>query len=153
MVILAVGTSACSFSDYGQNKLLQVAFATVDQGFSSGISDRRFIAVKTQKEWESLWREHKSVGSPGKGVPAIDLKQEMVIGVFSGEQRTGGYGIEITKIEADPAKNRLNIYFRETSPPPDSMVVQMLTQPYHIVKLKRVDFPVTFLPVSGAQGG
>jgi len=149
MVILAVGTGACSFSDYGQNKLLQVAFATVDQGFSSGMRDRRFITIKTQKEWEGLWREHKSVG-PSKEVPAIDLKQEMLIGVFSGEKRTGGYRIEITKIGEDLAKNQLNVYFRETGPPPDSLVVQMLTQPYHIVRLKRVDFPVVFVSVSGA---
>ena len=153
MAMLAVGVSACLFLDYGQNRLLQVAFATVDQGFSSGMRDRRFIAIKTQKEWESLWREHKSAGSPSKAVPAVDFKQEMLVGVFSGERSTGGYGIEITKIEEDLAKNQLNVYFRETGPPPGSMVVQMLTQPYHIVKLKRVDFPVVFVPVSGAPRG
>lgn len=153
MAVLAVGVGACLVSDYGQNRPLQVAFATVDQGFSSGMRERRFIVIKGQKEWESLWREHKSAGSPRKEVPAIDFKQEMLIGVFSGEKRTGGYRIEITKIEEDLAKNQLNVHFRETGPPPDSMVVQMLTRPYHIVKLKRVDFPVAFVPVSGAPRG
>ncbi|MBI3057773.1 MAG: protease complex subunit PrcB family protein [Deltaproteobacteria bacterium] len=153
MAMLAVGVGACSVSDYGQNRPLQVAFATVDEGFSSGMRERRFVVIKAQKEWESLWREHKSAGSPRKEVPAVDFKQEMLIGVFSGEKRTGGYRIEITKIEEDSSKNQLSVHFSETAPPPDSMAVQMLTQPYHIVKLKRVDSPVVFVPVSGSPRG
>jgi len=69
----------------------------------------------------------------------------MVIAVFSEEKRTGGYGIEITRVEENLEKGQMEVFFLETHPSPNSMVTQALTQPYHIVKLKKVDIPVVFI--------
>ena len=48
----------------------------------------------------------------------------------------------ITRVEED--SGNLNFYFLEARPPPNAMVMQALTQPYHIVKTKKVDLPVVF---------
>ncbi len=69
----------------------------------------------------------------------------MVIAVFSGEKRTGGYGIEITRVEENFEKGLLEVFFFETHSSPGSIVIQALTQPYHIVKLETVDIPVVFI--------
>jgi len=67
----------------------------------------------------------------------------MVAGVFSGEKSTGGYEVEITR--AERKDSRLYLYYLEKSPPPDAIVTQVLTQPYHLVKLPRDDARVVFV--------
>jgi PrcB C-terminal len=69
----------------------------------------------------------------------------MVLAVSSGEKATGGYGIEIAKIEALQPKRVLLITLVDSKPPADAITTQALTQPYHIVKLKRVDLEPTFV--------
>ena len=85
---------------------------------------------------------------PEQHVPRVDFIQEMVIAVFSGKKRTGGYGVDLTRIEENLEKGKLEVFFLETHPSPKSMVIQALTQPYAIVKLKKVDIPVVFISSS-----
>ncbi len=61
----------------------------------------------------------------------------MVIAVFQGNRSTGGYAVEITQIVEK--ENSVEVFAKETSPSPDSMVTQAFTQPYRIVKTKRGD--------------
>jgi hypothetical protein len=127
-----------------------LSFVTVDKGVRSGLSERRFVAVVTAKEWKDLWLAHKSGVSSGPQAPQVDFQEEMVVGVFSGEKRTGGYGIEIKRVELDAGKQVL-VLWAETSPAPGSMVMEALTQPYHIVKLKRLNLPVAFAPLGESR--
>ena len=60
-----------------------------------------------------------------------------------GERATGGYEIEITRVER--ADSQLRVYQRSRDPEPGAMVIQMLTQPYHVIKLPRHDGPLVFL--------
>ncbi len=72
----------------------------------------------------------------------------MIVAVFSGEKRTGGFEIEIARIEQAQAARRLRVSVRVTSPAPGAMRAQALTQPYHIVTLTKIDLPVVFYEVT-----
>lgn len=154
---LAIGIAAIFFlsgclparSFSANEPVTGVRHVTVEKGFSSGIRERRFLVIETEKDWEELWRLHRSRTGPGDKIPRVDFGQEMLVGVFAGEKRTGGYSIEIARVEKDPASHQLRVFFRDTSPPPGSVVIQALTQPYHIVKFRKVDFSVEFLPHQG----
>ena len=68
----------------------------------------------------------------------------MVIGVFSGEKPSGGFSIEIAEIML--METKITVFFDEISPKPEQPVTEALTQPSHIVKIKRVDnLPLTFI--------
>jgi len=135
-----------SSANSNKGKIISVSFFTIEKGFRSGIKERKFVAIRTEKEWADLWRLHEGPFSPEQHISLIDFKQEMVIAVFSGEKRTGGYGIEIRRVEENLEKSQLEVFFLETHPSPKSMLTQALTQPYHIVKLKKVDVPLVFIP-------
>jgi len=137
-----------SSADSNKEGIISVSFSTVDKGFRSGIKERELVIIKSEKEWGDLWRLHKGAFPPEQYIPRVDFKQEMIVGVFSGEKKTGGYGIEITKIEENRDKGELIVFFLETQPPPKAMVTQALTQPYHIVKIRRIDLLVKFVPES-----
>jgi hypothetical protein len=132
-----------SSADISSAAVVQVPFMTLDKGSRSGIRERKRVVVKTEREWEKLKRSHQASGSRTQ-IPSVDFEQEMVAAVFAGEKRTGGYGIEITKIEEDAQDRRLTVFFRENRPPPNAMLTQALTQPFHVVKLKKTTLKVVF---------
>ncbi|OGS44098.1 MAG: hypothetical protein A2539_00815 [Elusimicrobia bacterium RIFOXYD2_FULL_34_15] len=98
------------------------------QDTTSGIKEKKSLIIKTQQEWQKLWKEH----TDGlESIPEVDFNKNIVIGVFMGEQRTGGYGIQISQIEE--SQDTIYIQTIETVPASGSGVTKQLTQPYHIV--------------------
>lgn len=120
-------------------------FTTLGKGSQSGVRERKLVAIKSENDWKALWKAHASPSLPPKEPPLVDFQTEMIVAVFSGEKPTGGYSIEITRIEENPTKHTLEVLVRESKPPPGAMVIQALTQPYHIVKLTRTELAISFV--------
>jgi hypothetical protein len=146
LIFMLVGEAEVISSSAGSNKegIILLSFSTIDKGFLSPIKERKLVILKSEKEWGDLWRLHKGAFLPKQPIPSVNFKQDMIVAVFSGEKKTGGYGIEITKIEETREKGEVIVFFLETQPPSKAMVTQALTQPYHIVKTGRTNFKVKF---------
>ena len=128
-----------------------VAFETVDQGVHSGIREERRAVIRDGAAWAALWAEHTRGQHPAPAVPPLDFTQEMVVGYFWGEKPTAGYRVELTEVVAEAG--RLVVRVEVGPPPPGAPVVQVLTQPHHLVRLPRSELPVEFLVVErGASG-
>ncbi|MBI2369409.1 MAG: protease complex subunit PrcB family protein [Deltaproteobacteria bacterium] len=122
-----------------------VPFATIAQGTSSGITTATRAVIRDQGAWARLWSEHTARLMPVPPVPPVDFSREMVVGVFAGEQRTGGFEIEIIRIEQ--GSEGIAVQYRERAPSPGDLVPQALTQPYHLVRLRRLEGTVAFQAV------
>jgi len=71
-------------------------------------------------------------------IPAAAVQADRVlVAAFQGDQRTGGYGIQITRIER--RGDQLVVSATFTEPKPDSMVTQALTSPAHVVSIAAAD--------------
>lgn len=137
----AIFASACSSTvSLAQTP---VPFTTVDKGFYSGVREPLQVIIREQEEWTTLWSRHASGRRPAPSSPLIDFSAEMVVGLFLGQKRTGGYTVEITRAELDGSN--LRFYYREQSPTPGAMVTQALTQPYHLVRLSRSESVPVFI--------
>jgi hypothetical protein len=112
------------------------------KGNHCGYTEPDKLVIKTEDRWREVWEKMHRLQLPGPKPPAIDFKKNMVIAVFMGERKTGGYEIEITRIEE--RKKEIVVEVEEKEPPPESMRTMTLTQPYHIVVIKRSPFPVKF---------
>jgi len=134
--------SACSSAQ--ASLATELAFNTIDKGFMSGVRQRQLLVIKSEAQWKEIWQVHVGLVSPAREVPSIDFDKEMVVAVFLGERSSGGYGVEIKAVEQDREKRQLRVVLRETKPAGGAMVIQALTQPYHIVKVKKSELPVTF---------
>ena len=75
-------------------------------------------------------------------ISEIDFSKSIAIAVFMGEFNTGGYAIEI--IEIIEKENKIIIKVIKTFPEPGSPVTQALSQPYHIVKIEKIEKGVVF---------
>jgi len=122
---------------------VEVSFQTIAKGYRSGVRESVQIVARNQAEWDALWKRHVSTEINPAPTPAINFDKEIGIGVFLGEKPTGGYDVEI--IRAEQSDGALVLYYREKSPLPGSIVIQALTQPFHIIQVVRDDnFTATF---------
>jgi len=115
-----------------------MTFTTIQQGPLSGVDAERHVVVRTEPEWETLWREHQ----PDREPPHADFSRSMVVALFMGSRRTAGYAIDITRVERDD--NGVIVFYRQTAPAPGAMTAQVLTAPFQIIQLDRVPGSVRF---------
>lgn len=117
-------------------------FVTVAQGTMSNIEEPRQMVVRTAAEWQALWKEH----DPGSAVPAVDFTQSIVVGVFLGSRPTAGFSVEIAAVREEAG--RTVVEYVERRPPRDELVAQILTSPFHVVRLMRTTGAVEFRRLS-----
>jgi hypothetical protein len=118
------------------------------QGQVSGIGEPRRQVVQDPVIWAQIWAKHSAGQVPKPPAPKVDFQTEMVIVVTMGTKNTGGYAIEIKRVE--PAGERLKIQVQQTSPPPDALVTMALTAPFHFVAVPKIDLKPEFVE-QGAQ--
>jgi hypothetical protein len=117
-----------------------VAFATVAQGTDSRITEPREVAVRSTGEWQALWKEHSS-----QAPPVVDFSSSIVVGVFLGSRPTAGPRVEIVTIQVKG--ELLVVEYRERAPAPGALVAQILTSPFHFVRLPRSGAVIQFRKV------
>jgi hypothetical protein len=136
-IVVAVQLN-CGTAGLAQNS---ISLVTVQKGDFSGVREPLQAVIRTQEDWEKLWKRHAATAKPA-GPPRIDFTNEMVVGVFLGEKHAGGYEVEITR--AERRVSTLTVYYSEKEPASEAIVIQALTQPYHLVKLGKHAASVNF---------
>jgi type IV secretory pathway TrbL component len=129
----ALSATALSASAQGPTGLSSVA-----QGAMSNIEEPRQAIVRTAAEWQALWKQHASEGTP----PTVDFNQSTVVAVFLGSRPTTGFAVEITAAKTEGT--RTVVEYLERQPPRDAIVAEVLTSPFHIVRLPRTAGAVEF---------
>jgi len=135
----------------GRYPTVLMLFDTIAHGAHSGVPAERRLVIRDAATWEALWAEHVAEEVPPPSVPPVDFTREMVIAFFWGQKPTSGYEVETTEIAW--VEDRIVVRVQESSPRPEDMVLQVLTQPHHIVQTPRVDLPVEFVVVPAPREG
>lgn len=105
-----------------------LAYGTVAQGAVSLIQEPREVVIRSAQEWRVLWNEH----SP-QPAPAVDVDSGVVVGVFLGSRPTAGYRVQIEAIRVEGAT--AVVEYRERAPGRGDIVAQILTSPFHLVRV------------------
>jgi hypothetical protein len=134
-VALLVGSTASAVLS------AQVTVTTYSQGQQSGIEERREVVVRDGGALAALWKQH----APGETPPAADFATSMIVGVFAGVRNTAGHEIDVTGAARE--NGTLVVTWRERGPAPGDMTAQVLTFPYHLVRVPRHEGPVRFRQV------
>jgi hypothetical protein len=111
---------------------------TVAQGAMSNIEEPRTAVVRATAEWQALWKEHDAEHP----MPAVDFAQSTVVAVFLGSRPSAGFGVEITGVKTEG--DRTIVEYVERRPPRDQFVAQVVTSPFHIVRVPRTAGAVQF---------
>jgi hypothetical protein len=113
-----------------------LSVATVAQGTNSGHPlswdpAGGILLVDDAAEWATLWSQHT-----GGTAPAVDFTQDVVVAAFAGRRSTGGYSLGISSISLSVSTLYVNSV--EQVPGPGCLVTLALTQPFHFVRVPRV---------------
>ena len=109
-----------------------VAFTTVARGTDSQITEPREAIVRSADEWRALWSTHSA-----ERAPTVDFSRFMVVGVFLGTRPTSGYAAEFVRVRSEGPVT--TIEYREQRPAADSFNLQVLTSPFHVIRIPRVE--------------
>ena len=120
----------------------ELAFETIDKRPFSGHNDNKYYVIKETSEWGNLWSIVYSIIIPKPDLPDVNFNNEMIIAVFQGSQPSSGYSIEITEIIEK--ENFVEVFVKKTSPSQGSLQLDVITDPFHIVKIRRVDKEIIF---------
>ena len=133
----------CAMASAAMGQVSSAELVTVAQGPMSNIEEPRQVVVRTAAEWQALWKEHEAQ----RAAPAVDFTQSIVVAVFLGTKPTAGFAAEITAVRTE--RNRAVVEYRERRPPRDALIAQMLTAPFHVVRLARTSGSIEFRQIDG----
>jgi len=139
LLLLVAGCASDSVTTTNANNR-EVTFRVLSLGQSSGLTQPKFLTFRSATEFATFWNIHTA--ATNAPIPKINFQQQMVIAVFMGEQRTGGYAIAIERIIE--LEQELQVFVTLVKPKPGTNRVMMISQPYMIVALARSDKSVTF---------
>lgn len=121
----------------------KVPFTVVEEGdTASDYPDQRGVVIDSLSEWKALWEQLHRYTIPQPALPEVDFTQLVLVAVFAGEKRSGGYTIQVQRVIE--TKQALTVHASVTAPEPDQVTTAQITYPYHIVKIPRTRLPVHF---------
>lgn len=72
----------------------------------------------------------------------VDYDKNTLVMIMAGMKNTGGFDIEIKKIIE--TNDKITVFYEETDPPKDAMLIMALTYPMHAVTIKKTDKEIVF---------
>jgi hypothetical protein len=120
----------------------RLRFRTVAKGdgAASSLRDSSGLVVDRDARWRRIWR--KLTGGD-RGRPQIDFGRRRLLVVVQGRRPSGGHRIRIRRVDGLP--DGIVVDVRELSPAPGCPAAGVLTSPYHVVSIPRVDRRVDFV--------
>jgi len=111
----------------------KLSFETVDKGFYGydDIKKMKFVVIKTGEELNTFLYNHNMQ----EKIQLDESDEYIYIAAFQGLQSSAGYEIEIKDIKRDGETVTVKVKLR--TPGSDEITADVLTSPYHIVKVKR----------------
>lgn len=123
------------FFENAESVEFETVAQTVDQSTSGNteFEENQELIIENEPDFRDLWVDLQEQISPAPDVPEIDFENERVIAVLMGVQNTGGYFTTIEEVGVNDGVTGISVV--ETTPGEDCVTAQVLTMPYHIVRI------------------
>jgi hypothetical protein len=133
-------TSSVPVTSSATASTTSVTFTTIDLGTHAvNVTERKNYVAGDADGLAKLW--NLAFGDSASSTPTLDLTTTEVIGVFAGNKPTGGYAIQVSKVE-DTATER-TVYVNIVKPGKNCMTTESVTSPFAIITLPLSGLPLT----------
>ncbi len=110
-------------------------FTSLEKGWHSNYTNQGNLVFSDQNAWETHYKAAHS-----NNVPQVDFTKETVLAVYMGTKPTNGYSVEIKEVRNFPPL--LEVLVQTSGPQKGKMYLQVITHPYHIVKIEKTSKPI-----------
>jgi len=137
----------------------RLAFASIVKGARPASGDAlgsTAVAYRTFFDagaWSEFWQK-----SFAEAVPPVRFEEEFVLCLELGSKPSGGYSVEVRDVEFESRMGGLQVVLEFLEPGADEMVIQILTAPYAMVRVRapgaafeRRPPPIRFLRQLGSE--
>ncbi|MFW9821186.1 MAG: protease complex subunit PrcB family protein [Candidatus Thorarchaeota archaeon] len=140
LIVIAVSLPITTISTKSLIKI-QIQFETIEEAWGSENPSYEYLIIDNQGLWKITWDRIFSQNQPEN--PFIDFRINFVIAVFFGMKGTSGYIINITKVIEK--LSYFYVFVEEISPSPESLTLQVITYPCHIIIIPRLFKDIIFV--------
>ncbi|MBD1862442.1 MULTISPECIES: protease complex subunit PrcB family protein [Trichocoleus] len=106
----------------------------------------KVLVFQNQQDWSKFWNRSSSLdlNLQKPTAPSVDFSRHQVIGLTSGSHSTGGFSIQIDRIEkvVMPQREEWVIHYTEKVPGADCFVTQQTTTPTVFLLTATSDAPI-----------
>jgi hypothetical protein len=120
-----------------------VGYTILVSGAQSGITEPMDTIITNETELDSLWKDHYSYMNITPEPPSIDFKQDVVVGVFLGDQPTTGFWIRLDSVYIKQDQEIVAMTMN-SGPDTSAVVLEMVTQPFVIAAITKTDKHIQF---------
>ncbi len=117
---------------------IPVNYKVIEEGRQSPFTTMSAVLISNQEVWEVGYSYIHSSKIPSPKPPSINFKDSVAILVTIGERKTAGYGMEVESVVLKQGK--LLITVREKCPKSAAGLLQVITQPYLILQIPRLNW-------------
>ena len=145
MILLITLSSCGSSSDRSNNsanKGKSLKFETLMQDNHSNHDDETAKSIRSEEELQALFAKINTTRMPGLDVPQVDFTNEELFFYTMGNQSTGGYNINASKVTL--LEDKVEVTLKTSAPAADDYAITVVTSPFVLIKYKRTDLPVSF---------
>jgi hypothetical protein len=141
LLVLILSPAVLLLADAGQKEQSQtqteanVSYEILQQGTYSGCKEPTEKVIADSKDWMDVWKKHVSMLVPQPPPPEVDFESTAVALICAGEKPTSGYQVLITKVVPD--NDDIVVEYRLVQPPPNSLTMQVFTQPFVMLKIPK----------------
>jgi hypothetical protein len=114
-----------------------VEFETIAKYLNCGHLEKKNYVITNKEDWEQLWDKVVSHSYPRPQAPDVDFSKHSIIAVFQGNEPSSGYSISVNRLVKSSKK--LKVYVREVSPADACRVLLVLTQPFQIIQIDKIE--------------
>ncbi len=115
------------------NRGKEIKFENFKKGIYCNFTEKKDFVIDNKEDFLNLLSK---VSGKISSLPSqIDFDKYILIATFMGQKSSGGYEIKIEKIVE--FEKEIKVFVKEIIPGKNCIVTMALTQPYHIVKIKK----------------
>jgi hypothetical protein len=136
LVILATDVARAQAPVPGGVAVRTMNFQTVNQAPLGGPRRERFWVIRSRN---ALARFLEVNALPAWAASAqVDFSREILVGVAMGAEPSTGYGIQVSDVRVhETSPWRVTVRYVTDDPSPSEVPASVITQPYHIVRIRR----------------
>ncbi|KPV64042.1 MAG: hypothetical protein AOA65_1072 [Candidatus Bathyarchaeota archaeon BA1] len=120
----------------------RIEFQSISKGYYSGHTNPAYYVIQNADQWKDLWNQHTKIMLPQHPPPEVNFSKTTIIAVFMGQFSTGGYEIEVKEM-IDTGLSVV-VKVEKIYPGKGCIVTEAFSQPYHIVRVDKIDKHVIF---------
>jgi hypothetical protein len=88
-------------------------------------------------EWRAIWKKISADQTPQPALPQVNFDEKTLVACFMGEQRSGGFRIEIQSLSCEGKNFDAKLIHHE--PGRNCLLTMALTQPFLVVAIDKCE--------------